>query len=246
MATSLSQLPLTAVTHLGSRLRALGDQQPTSTESLAREVVRTLREELVEPDGLASAVLARMYVMTRKSRLEHELQQLADQSVGRELAGETRCMALVATRGDRPEWNDRRRSRGHRVIPLPTEEVLGALPMVVQLVVQLGIPVSAVVRPDPELILELSQRTYNVFHVPDALGSPFIPAQAEFVVPHGVRSVVGFGGLLPSGDVFATLLFTRVSVPRSVADMFRNIALNTKVALLACASIPMFEQVPLD
>lgn len=240
MAT-LSQLPLSSLTHLGGRLRRLGALPSTSAEALAREVVRTLREELIEPDGRGSAVLTRMYMMTRKSRLEPELQELADLRAGRELAADTRCMALIASGGDRPEWNDRRQSRGHRVFPLPTEEFLDALPMMVQLIAQLGIPVAAVVRPDPELVLELSQRTYNVFHVPEALGSPFVPAQAEFVVPHGVRSVVGFGGLLPSGDVFAALLFSRVSVPRSVADMFRNVAVNTKIALLSCASSPVFE-----
>ena len=61
---------------------------------------------------------------------------------------------------------------------------------------------------EPDLVLELEQKNYNVFFVEDAIGSPYIPAQDDFVVPYGVRSVLGFGGLMPSGQVFAALLFT--------------------------------------
>jgi hypothetical protein len=47
-----------------------------------------------------------------------------------------------------------------------------------------------------------------------------------------VESVLGFGGLLPSSELFATIFFTRVPIPRNVADMFRPLALNQKLALL--------------
>ena len=66
--------------------------------------------------------------------------------------------------------------------------------------------VSTVVRPDRELLLGLDQRQYNVFHVPDANGSPFIPAQTEFVVPCGVRSVLGFGGKTVQGPALDRVL----------------------------------------
>ena len=68
--------------------------------------------------------------------------------------------------------------------------------------------------------------------IAEAKGSAYIPAQAEFVEPFGVQSVLGFGGLLPNGELFATIFFARVSVPRAVADMFRPLALNQKLALL--------------
>ena len=51
--------------------------------------------------------------------------------------------------------------------------------------------------------------------------------------------MLGFGGLLPGGNVFAVLMFTRVAVPRSTAEMFRNIALNAKLALLSCTELPV-------
>jgi hypothetical protein len=50
-----------------------------------------------------------------------------------------------------------------------------------------------------------------------------------------VRSVLGFGGLLPPGEPFATIIFSRTPIPREVADRFKPLALNVKVALLAFA-----------
>jgi hypothetical protein len=52
------------------------------------------------------------------------------------------------------------------------------------------------------------------------------------VIPHGIRSVLGFGGVLPSGDLFAMILFSRVRIPREIAELFKTLSLNVKVALL--------------
>jgi hypothetical protein len=68
-----------------------------------------------------------------------------------------------------------------------------------------------------------------VFHVEDALGSPYIPAQ-EFVTSFGIKSVLGFGGILGTGDLFAVILFATVHVPASAADRFRTLALDVKGA----------------
>jgi two-component system, NtrC family, sensor kinase len=243
MAVALSQLQLSDVTRLGTAVRSLSVPPPSSMESLANRLVRLLYDELVEPvDGKRSAVLLRMYVTAEYGSLDAELQAFGARVAGSHVVTDaTRCLTLLATAGERSEWNDRHESRGHKVIPLPSAEVVRAIPMVAQLVKQLGVDVATVVNPDPKLVLEMEQRAYNVFFVPDAQGSPYIPAQTEFVLPFGVRSVLGFGGLLPSGDVFAVLMFTRVLVPRSVADTFRNLALNTKVALLSCAGGPLLE-----
>jgi two-component system, NtrC family, sensor kinase len=91
-----------------------------------------------------------------------------------------------------------------------------------QLIMQLGIDVETFLKPNPTLVLEIEQKTYNVFFVRDTAGSPFAPAQENFVIPYKVRSVLGFGGLLSSGDLYAVLLFTRVSISRDSADIFRK------------------------
>src|SRR5262249_27941617 len=112
------------------------------------------------------------------------------------------------------------------------------MPMVQQLLRQFGLDVGSVVGPDPRVLLDLSQRTYNVFHVEEALGSPYIPGQ-DFVVADGIHSVIGFGGLFPTGDLFAVILFTRARIPPETADLFRTVALNVRLGLLPYISRPI-------
>jgi two-component system NtrC family sensor kinase len=64
------------------------------------------------------------------------------------------------------------------------------------------------------------------------LGSEYVPAQESFVVPYKVRSVLGMGGLLPSGEFFVTIMFSKVRIARETAAMFRTLALSMKLALL--------------
>jgi hypothetical protein len=117
---------------------------------------------------------------------------------------------------------------------LLSEDVVRQAPMVWALIQQMGLEVRQVIRPPAAIMLDIDQRTFNVFHVPEALGSPLVPAQ-DFVREHGVRSVLGFGGLLPSGDMFAVIMFARVSIPRETAEMFRTLALGIKLAVLPFA-----------
>jgi hypothetical protein len=80
-----------------------------------------------------------------------------------------------------------------------------------------------------------------VFHVENALGSPYIPAQASFVEPFGVRSVLGFGFVIPPTHVFATILFSRQAVAPAVAELFKTLTLSLKVALLPIAGRRIFD-----
>jgi hypothetical protein len=50
------------------------------------------------------------------------------------------------------------------------------------------------------------------------------------VDPFGIRSVIGFGGIL-RGEMFAVVIFSRVVIPAAVANRFRNIALEVKAVL---------------
>jgi hypothetical protein len=103
--------------------------------------------------------------------------------------------------------------------------------MIMRLVEDLGVDVESLVTSTPTAVRASDARTYDVFHVEDARGSPHIPAQAEFVDRYGIRSVVGFGGLLRSGELFAVILFSRHVIPARSATRFRTIALDVRSAL---------------
>lgn len=216
---------------IGLRRAAAG---ATTFEAAARAICAHLRNEFRDAaTGERQLVLARLYRTHPYGALEPTLQAFADRLLGDHAATpELRCLCLMGTVGEQPAWNDRRDSSGHQAIPLPTPEAVAQAPMIAQLARQFGLDFAALVLPaQPSGGPETTPRTYGVFHVSEARHSPYIPAQEQFVVPYGVRSVVGFGGALRSGDIFAGILFSRVSVTRDVADRFRNVALDAKAAL---------------
>ena len=71
----------------------------------------------------------------------------------------------------------------------------------------------------------------EAFYVPEAVGSPYIPFQDDFVIPYGIKSVLGFGGVLSSGELFVVIMFSKASIPSQTADGFKNLAPNVKAAV---------------
>jgi hypothetical protein len=103
--------------------------------------------------------------------------------------------------------------------------------MILQLIQQFGLEVSTVIDTSPTLIEDTARMNFNVFYVPQALDSPYIPAQKEFVVPYKVRSVLGFGGMLPSGNLFAIILFSKVAISPETASLFKWISAYVRIAV---------------
>lgn len=217
----------------GSVIRQLG-LGVRSMEEAAGRIVRYLYDHFGDRQtGVRACALVRLYKTCPYGGLDDELKPFARSLFGGvELSPETKCLTLLATAGEKPEWNSRKSSAGHKAIPLPSARVVSRAPMISQLIVQFGLAITDVVKPEPKLILELEQKTFNVFHVEEAAGSPFVPAQQDFVVPFGIKSVLGFGGMLPDGNLFAIIMFSKVPVPREKADMFKTLSLNAKLAVL--------------
>jgi hypothetical protein len=239
-AFDFSRFALPDMTRCGIDLRRMGAGS-TSMEETASRVVRYLYEGLRDPSRERTAcALVRMFVTIPFESLEDEQQSFAAKILGKTPDRPTmKCLTLLATAGDLPDWNSRHTSRGHQALPLPSAEAVSRSPMIAQLIRQLGVEISTFLA-DSSLLIEAGQHTFNVFYVGNAVGSPVIPAQDEFVVPYGIRSVLGFGGLLPSGELFATILFSKTYIPREVADLFKTLALNVKVALLPSVGTRIF------
>ena len=209
-----SRFSLSNMVESGTVLRSLGDGAG-SMEEVAGRIVKAIDDWFRIPGtGEPACALVRLFKTHPYQDLPVELQTIArEQMAPASPSPETRCLTLLGTTGLLPEWRTPSRSKGHRVISLPSVEVMARFPMIIQLVRQLGLEVGSMLHRSPTLLVDREQRTFNVFHVPEAVGSPDIPAQAEFVIPHGVRSVLGFGGMLPGRDLFAVILFSRVPDP---------------------------------
>jgi hypothetical protein len=232
-ACDMLNLTIRDMTECGKTVRKMG-AGAGSMEETANRIVRHLYDSLIDGrTGQPACSLVRFFKTHPYGKLDDELQSFARKMCGDVPAfPEMKCLTLLATAGEKPEWNSRKNSTGHKAIPLPSEEVVHQIPMIRNLIKQLGLSVSSVIRPDPAIMLDMEQKTYNVFHIPEALGNPYIPAQQEFVIPCGIKSVLGFGGVFPSGEIFAIIMFLKVPVSQELAALFRLLALNVKIAIL--------------
>ena len=236
-----SRFSLSNMVESGTVLRSVGDGAGTMEEVAGRIVNAIDNWFRIPGTGEPACVLVRLFKTHPYRDLPVELETIAREQMAPGLPSPgTRCLTLLGTTGLLPEWRTPARSERHRVISLPSVEAMARFPMINQLVRQLGLEVGSMLHPSPTFLVDSEQRAFNVFHVPEAAGSPDIPDQAGFVVPHGVRSVLGFGGMLPGGELFAVILFSRVPIPRGTAELFRPLALCVKIALLPFVNGPVF------
>ena len=242
MTYDLTKFDLGDMLKASLRLREIASGAPT-LEVSAQRTCRFLYDELVGPDGQRACALVRCYKTHAYNSLEPELQGFArDVLDGEQPRPAMKVLTLMATIGQSAAWNSRHLSRGHRAIPLASPEMVEKAPMISQLIKEFGLELTTVLQPSPDIVQELAGKRHGVFHVENALGSPYIPAQQEFVVRFGIRSVLGFGGMLATGDLFAVILFSTVHVPAKAADRFRTLALDVKGAFSRFTDATVFSQ----
>ena len=228
----LKNFGLSDVVECSAALRRI-TENASSMEDASAKIITYLYEQL-HVDKKPALALVRFFKTHAFEALQPQQQKFAlNIAKGITPPPGMKCLTLLATRGDEPDWNSRLKSRGHAAIPLPSEKMVQNAPMISQLIMQLGLDIGTVISPaDRNTILDLAQRSYNVFYVPEAKGSPFIVAQDDFVIAYNIRSVLGFGGMLPSGNLFAVIMFSKEHISRETADMFANVALAAKLDVL--------------
>ncbi len=209
-------------------LRQMG-KGARSLPEVAQRSVDWLYAHLTDDDGQPACVLVRLFQTRPAPDLSAELIRAAGLP---EPPPSVPCLVLLATAGQQPEWNSPTLSSHHRAIALTSPAAVAGTPMISQLLRQFGVNVAALFHHDQSLLMEHGQHTFNVFHVPTAAASPWVPAQTDFVLRHGIQSVLGCGGLLPCGSLFALILFSKAPISRATAEQFKTLALSVKLALL--------------
>jgi hypothetical protein len=227
-----AKFSLQNMTRCGDDLRQFGSKA-RNIEELANLMVHYFFDHFIDKKtGEKSCALVRFFMTYPYTSLDEELRRSADKiRNGQPVPQDAKCLVLLATVGLHPDWNSTKLSKGHRVIPLLNEDMVKQTPMLYELIYQLGIDASSVLNPDPTLAFELEKEIIKVYYIPDASDSPYIP-QNDFAIPFGIKSVLGFGGILPTGNLFAVLIFSRVKIPRNSADMFKNIDLNVRMTVM--------------
>jgi hypothetical protein len=200
---------------------------------MAQRMTVFMRAALVDDANTPCCPLVRFYITRRFSDLDEDQRAFAAGALrGTEPTPGMKCLVLAGTSGEEALWNSRDQSAGHKAIPLPSATIVAKAPMIASMIAQFGIEIGTLLEPRPVDILALEQMQCNVFYVPEAKGSPLIPAQYQFVLPYRIRTVLGFGGVLPAGELFAAILFSREAVPQTVAELFKGVAVSVKRTML--------------
>lgn len=200
------------VAALGPRLKACASVEEACSV-LCGELYERCRPAA---GGERSLVLSRIYLSLPFPALEGGSAAFAREKFGVDPGPTDLFLALLGTRGDDPDWCERKRSRGHRAIPL-NRQTVATVPMLARCFQQIGFDLEVVLKAEEGIHLDGVSSAFGLFHVDEALGSPFVPAQDEFVRPRGVRSVVGCGTMLPNGAVSIWIGFSRHPIAQGAA-----------------------------
>jgi hypothetical protein len=213
-----------AVTDLWQGIES-GVREAGSLENAAQEMTKALHGRFDESIALARVFLTVRFDSLPAANREFAL-ALADPSgAGTDLKGTTPVLSLLATHGDREEWNDPRKSQGHLGIPLISSAFVGAIPMISRLLRELGVPLDWIDSHDASVIQKTLGDAASLFFVDDASeaiddqGRKIIAAQ-DFVSGYKIRSVFGIGGAYSGGDMLVTVVFSHDRFSRERAEQF--------------------------
>lgn len=228
----LTRFGLKEMTQCGAEIRRLG-ADASSFQDVTAQIVHFLHSRLVDEAGRPACALIRAFKTHPTALISPTLHRFAAATLGRDsLESCPKCFVLIASAGQEPDWNDRARSKRFQAIPLGGDRFVAQFPMFSQLMAQFGLDLHAFLRPGSNLLMDQQEHRFNVFHVAEAVDSPYIPCQKDFVLPYRIQSVLGFGSLLPTGEIFTLILFSTVPISREVADRFQTLGLCAKIALL--------------
>jgi len=213
-------------------LRQFG-RNSASMEASSEKIVKYIYQHFCDSQtGENSCVLVRLFKTHPYGELEDSLQQSARRLMnGKSPAADMKCWTLLATAGIEPQWNSRHTAVKNTAIPLVSTEVVAKMPAISETIRQFGLDIPTVLGIERERFLQLEPAVLNIFHVSEAKGSPLIPEQDSLIIPYGVKSVLAFGGLLESGSLFTVVIFIKVKIPPSTAELFKHLALSVKTSL---------------
>lgn len=212
-------------------IQKLSEDAPV-LEYAAQDIVKYFYENLTTQIGPTLACsLVRCFITYPFHDLSDNLKSFLTTKFSNTFEKENNnCLILLATSGEREDWNCIEKSINHQAIPLTSREMIAQFPMISQLLEQCNIDIGKLLKPGSEVIVDISTKSYNVFFVPLAEGNAYIPAQAEFVIPYKIKSVIGFGSMLNSGLFATIILFLKHQVDHKTANLFKIIALALDMA----------------
>jgi hypothetical protein len=181
-----------------------------SFEEAAQICVKAIYDNFGSDDGRRTFALVRIYRLCKYDSLPQALQQAASSDIAE-------WMALMATIGIEPSWCSRHQSMGHKALPVSDKRS----PMLAEAFNQIGF---ADIEETADTFLKEATFLTRYFHIEHAPGSPFVPAQSEFVEPYSIKSVIGIGSKFLSDSAYMALCFAVEHIDKPTAQKFANLS----------------------
>ncbi|HEY9712325.1 MAG TPA: hypothetical protein V6C72_02580 [Chroococcales cyanobacterium] len=245
----LSRFSLDDMHACSEDIRELGSLA-ADVDVVADRVVRFFYEQFIDAEtGERALALVRLFKTRSYQDLHPDSQQFVSETLLKrgekiKLVPNMPCLSLTATAGDEEHWNNPRKSRHHKAAPLISREFVSNYPMVARFIARFGLTLSAPIelelsaahvencREGNDEVGLSSHYSCCVFWAADASDHSLNLDSGKFVQPYGIKSVLGFGGVLRPGAVFVVTMFSKVQITNAIAARFQPIALSTKNVLL--------------
>lgn len=230
----LERFTLKDMTECGAALRKLGDTARCMEDVAFRTVEHLYLHLGSGPKQTKACAVVRFFITQPYGQLSTQLQGLVHSETDVTLVSETPCLTLLASVGNKLEFCKRSSSDLNLVTALPDPTLAEQYPVVAQLVARFDLPGAFSVPYNADLFLEEPGRNFDVIYIQDASAEAALSTgvESEFVASNGIKSVIAYGGLLPSRNLFAIIIYSKTAISRQVALGFRPFPLNTKIALL--------------
>jgi hypothetical protein len=196
--------------------RVQGLPEFTCAEEAAQAVVGLLYEFFRE-----SLALLRLFVTVPYGELPAATRQFVDRrgtdtGTSHLIHDRTPVFTLLGTRGEHAEWNERHKSQRFRCIPLASSAFVASLPMLSRQFKSVGFDLALIDDWNAAVVGRGRADAYtgmlyirNAATDRDEQGRMIVPVQ-DFVVTHGIRTVLGFGSGYANHPTMVTLFaFTR-------------------------------------
>ncbi|MFT4579333.1 MAG: PAS domain S-box-containing protein [Nitrospinales bacterium] len=195
----------------------------SSLEEVCQCLTRLLCQIFSDSNDNSELALCRIFKSCSFDDFLPELQKNICENSNENRLKETKYLTLLGTFGEKKEWCSITKSKNHKAIPLTDQQTIQKLPMVSALFNQIGFNISQTQESGSLEFLKKEDKEFGLFIVEEAERNPVIPNQKDFVIPFGVKSVLGFGGLFATGNIFSVLLFSKKRISPEKAEIFHSL-----------------------
>lgn len=225
---SLKDLSLTDMFQCGAALRQLTRQHESASKYMDAHV-NFMYQYFRDENDESEFALVRLYRTQTLNQLDIDTADVV-RGILPNADPETKCLVLVATRGELEEWNDTAMSRRHRAVPIECLEGRRETQDLAEVLRQVGVLDS----PGQNSIPCRDGLTpEGCLFEPTAPGSSCVGDLEEFVPRSGIESVIGYGGKVGYRDTFILMAYSKKPISPTTAELFFHLRYSTCIGLTA-------------